>query len=79
QVADNFNSDDIWQENSVLRYVERLSVDQPSPPTELQSPEEQTPQMMADMTELTRVPVVPAETAFNLTRTTDEYNNADRT
>ncbi|WP_237359914.1 hypothetical protein [Rhizobium phaseoli] len=31
------------------------------------------------MTELTRVPVVPAETAFNLTRTTDEYNNADRT
>ncbi|APO77529.1 hypothetical protein K6M90_30145 [Rhizobium sp. 9T] len=79
QVADNFNSDDIWQENSVLRYVERLSVGQPSPPTELQSPEEQTPQMMADMTELTRVPVVPAETAFNLTRTTDEYNNADRT
>ncbi|WP_240539715.1 hypothetical protein [Rhizobium sp. CCGE 510] len=30
------------------------------------------------MTELMRVPVVPAETAFNLTRTTDEYNNADR-
>ncbi|WP_245433410.1 hypothetical protein, partial [Rhizobium sp. L43] len=76
--AGSFNSQDFWLEPSETASWAALSVDQPSPPTELQSPEELTPQMMADMTELMRVPVVPAETAFNLTRTTDEYNNADR-
>ncbi|AJC82185.1 hypothetical protein IE4803_PB00128 (plasmid) [Rhizobium etli bv. phaseoli str. IE4803] len=84
--AASFNSQDFWLEPSEWASWAALSVDQPSPPTELQSPEELTPQMMADLTEqetdlaeATRGPVAPAETAIDLARTTDEYNNADRT
>ncbi|MDK1390149.1 hypothetical protein QN224_33275, partial [Sinorhizobium sp. 8-89] len=67
--ADSFGSQGFGQEPSALAAWPAASVNQPNPPTEVESPWELSPQMLAELTELMRGPV-PVETASEPSSTT---------